>query len=177
VVLIDEIDKADADVPNALLDVLGNRALTNTLTGESIPADGRPMPLLIITTNEERELPPAFVRRCLVLNLNPPKGREPFIEWLTVRAQAHDDLAVDSEVTAKAADKVWTDRSAAARLGQQTVGLAEFIDLLSALTDITRQERTAAKRKKAQLAWLDRLSTYFLVKGADMPQSAGGRPV
>ena len=48
-------------------------------------------------------------------------------------------------------------------------------DLAGQAAQDTRDE--LAKRKKAQLAWLDRLSTYFLVKGADMPQSAGGRPV
>lgn len=81
VLLIDEIDKADADVPNALLDVLGNRSFTVPPLAHLPPvrAEGGRLPLIIITTNEERELPAAFVRRCVVLNLNPPGGDKGFV--------------------------------------------------------------------------------------------------
>ena len=53
VLLIDEIDKADADVPNALLDVLGNRSFTVPhLNHRTVRAEGGRLPLIIITTNE-----------------------------------------------------------------------------------------------------------------------------
>lgn len=174
VLLIDEIDKADADLPNALLDVLGNRSLFNPLTRKVIEAnEHRPMPLILITTNEERELPAAFVRRCLVLNLNPPPEPDAFQTWLIQRAQAHPSLqGLDEAVLQTAARKVWTDREAAQRLAQQTVGQAEYLDLLTALQDLTQSLHTASQRKKAQLEWLDKLARYFLVKGSGMPGAA-----
>ncbi len=171
VLLIDEIDKADADIPNAMLDVLGNNRFEVDWTGETVaPASGE-MPLIVITTNEERELPAAFVRRCLVLNLNPPADEANFVEWLVARAEAHPELEVAREVALRAAERVWTDRTAAAELGQQRVGLAEYIDLLRALCELTA-DASGKKRTNQQLAWLDRLGAYFLVKGADMEQAA-----
>jgi MoxR-like ATPase len=68
VLLIDEIDKADPDVPNALLRPLGDLAFTVEETGTSVTAQ-LPSPLIIITTNDDRDLPPAFLRRCVELNI------------------------------------------------------------------------------------------------------------
>lgn len=170
VLLIDEIDKADADIPNAMLDVLGNNRFEVEWTGETVaPASGE-MPLIVITTNEERELPAAFVRRCLVLNLNPPADEKAFVAWLVARAEAHTDLQVAPTVAARAAERVWTDRKAAEDLGQHRVGLAEYIDLLRALGELTAVFK-GQKRSSQQEAWLDRLGAYFLVKGADMEQA------
>lgn len=172
VLLIDEIDKADADVPNSLLDVLGNRSFHVPLTGEVVsPASGE-MPLILITTNEERELPPAFVRRCLVLNLNPPSKDEAFVAWLLQRGRVHRHLEVADTARESAARQVLKDRKAALQAGQPKVGLAEYIDLLTALDELTRHLAPDA-RSQAQSDWLDRLSQYFLIKGADAPQ--GGR--
>ena len=71
VVLIDEIDKADPDLPNNLLEVLGGLRFEVADTGLRVScASG--VPLIVITSNDERDLPPAFVRRCIVLNLQQP---------------------------------------------------------------------------------------------------------
>jgi MoxR-like ATPase len=70
VLLIDEIDKADPDVPNALLRPLGDLAFVVEETGERVAAQ-LPLPLIIITTNEDRDLPAAFLRRCVELNIAP----------------------------------------------------------------------------------------------------------
>lgn len=70
VVLLDEIDKADPDVPNNLLVPLGCMEFFVEETGTRVKA--RQPPLVIITTNDERELPKAFLRRCVVLNLPVP---------------------------------------------------------------------------------------------------------
>ncbi len=71
VVLIDEIDKADPDLPNNLLEVLGGLRFEVADTGLRVGcASG--VPLIVITSNDERDLPPAFVRRCIVLNLAQP---------------------------------------------------------------------------------------------------------
>lgn len=71
VVLIDEIDKADPDVPNSLLVALGDRRfdVTDLPDGEEVRESGAPS-LVVITSNEERDLPPAFVRRCVVLRVD-----------------------------------------------------------------------------------------------------------
>lgn len=62
VLLIDEIDKADIEFPNDLLHELDKMSFFVYETGETITAQQRP--IVIITSNNEKELPDAFLRRC-----------------------------------------------------------------------------------------------------------------
>jgi len=62
VLLIDEIDKADIEFPNDLLQELDRMEFYVYETGETIAAKVRP--IIIITSNNEKELPDAFLRRC-----------------------------------------------------------------------------------------------------------------
>ncbi len=62
VLLIDEIDKADIEFPNDLLQELDQMQFHVYETGETITARNRPV--VIITSNNEKELPDAFLRRC-----------------------------------------------------------------------------------------------------------------
>ena len=62
VLLIDEIDKADIEFPNDLLQELDKMEFYIYETGEVIKANHRP--IIIITSNNEKELPEAFLRRC-----------------------------------------------------------------------------------------------------------------
>ena len=62
VLLIDEIDKADIEFPNDLLQELDKMEFYVYETGQIIKADNRP--IVIITSNNEKELPEAFLRRC-----------------------------------------------------------------------------------------------------------------
>src|ERR1700686_2638214 len=62
VLLIDEIDKADTEFPNDLLQELDRMEFFVYETGETIKAVNRP--IVIITSNNEKELPDAFLRRC-----------------------------------------------------------------------------------------------------------------
>ncbi|WP_018995479.1 AAA family ATPase [Hirschia maritima] len=62
ILLIDEIDKADIEFPNDLLQELDRMEFFVYETGETIKAKKRP--LVIITSNNEKELPDAFLRRC-----------------------------------------------------------------------------------------------------------------
>jgi len=62
VLLIDEIDKADIEFPNDLLQELDRMEFYVYETGETIKAVNRPV--IIITSNNEKELPDAFLRRC-----------------------------------------------------------------------------------------------------------------
>jgi MoxR-like ATPase len=62
VLLIDEIDKADIEFPNDLLQELDRMEFFVYETGETVKAQQRP--IVIITSNNEKELPDAFLRRC-----------------------------------------------------------------------------------------------------------------
>ncbi|MCC5869579.1 MAG: MoxR family ATPase [Gammaproteobacteria bacterium] len=62
VLLIDEIDKADIEFPNDLLRELDRMEFSVYETGETVRARHRP--IIIITSNNEKELPDAFLRRC-----------------------------------------------------------------------------------------------------------------
>lgn len=62
ILLIDEIDKADIEFPNDLLHELDKMSFSVYETGETIKAKQRP--IIIITSNNEKDLPDAFLRRC-----------------------------------------------------------------------------------------------------------------
>lgn len=63
VLLIDEVDKADVEFPNDLLHELDRMRFTVAETGDVIAAKHRPV--VVITSNNEKELPDAFLRRCV----------------------------------------------------------------------------------------------------------------
>lgn len=63
VLLIDEVDKADLEFPNDILRELDEMQFTVMETGDEVVAKKRPM--VIITSNNEKELPDAFLRRCV----------------------------------------------------------------------------------------------------------------
>ena len=63
VLLIDEVDKADLEFPNDLLHELDRMRFASSETGEEIVASERPV--VVITCNNEKELPDAFLRRCV----------------------------------------------------------------------------------------------------------------
>jgi MoxR-like ATPase len=70
VLLIDEIDKADIEFPNDLLVELDRMEFHVYETGETIKAQQRP--IVLITSNNEKELPDAFLRRCFFHYINFP---------------------------------------------------------------------------------------------------------
>ncbi|MFZ1425477.1 MAG: MoxR family ATPase [Geminicoccaceae bacterium] len=156
VVLIDEIDKADAEVPNGLLEVLGNRSFQPHGLPERIEP-GKEWPLIVLTTNEERSLPAAFVRRCVlhVIELPSDEELEPF---LIARGQAHFPHT-DPAVLAEAARQLVVDRRAARTQRHFPLpGQAEYIDLVRAI--ITLAPDNVAEQHRL----LSRLSKLFLQK-------------
>jgi len=70
VLLIDEVDKADIEFPNDLLVELDRMEFFVYETGETVKAQHRP--IIIITSNNEKELPDAFLRRCFFHFINFP---------------------------------------------------------------------------------------------------------
>ena len=72
VLLIDEVDKADIEFPNDLLQELDRMSFHVYETGETIEAVHRPV--VIITSNNEKELPDAFLRRCFFHYISFPEA-------------------------------------------------------------------------------------------------------
>jgi MoxR-like ATPase len=73
VLLIDEIDKADLEFPNDLLHELDRMRFSIVETGDEVAA--RERPVVVITSNNEKELPDAFLRRCVFHFIDfPDKG-------------------------------------------------------------------------------------------------------
>ncbi len=151
VVLIDEIDKAHPDVPNALLVALGSNQLKIPYLDApvTIEADAAPplklsrdvqvsRVLVMVTTNEERELPRAFVRRCVTFRLKHPDA-----EQLAAIAGLHfagegEELSEDDAALALALGKrVWKLRNEA-EPGQRKPSTAEFLDAFKACHGFVR---------------------------------------
>lgn len=128
VVLLDEIDKADPDVPNDLLEPLGSFRFR--LDGKKVPVEAAEPPLVIITTNDERDLPRAFLRRCVCLTLPAPDD-----DRLLRIASGHfpdGDRALHEEV----AKKYFEVREEESKEGRRVPSTAEYLDAVSACREL-----------------------------------------
>lgn len=171
VLLLDEMDKAEPDLPNGLLETLGNYQFTvpyiNPKDSNDViknPVTANPAHLLVvITTNEERELPTAFVRRCLVHTLKMEEsaeqvnGIEKRYNWLIERGKLHFGNRISTPVYLRAAELLWSDRTAST-YSRYPPGLAEYIDLLGALQSLNHDE---------QQQRLEKIASYALKKELD----------
>lgn len=158
VLLIDEIDKADPDLPNGLLETLGNGEFHVPYGDITVrcPEKHTP-PLVIITTNEERELPAAFLRRCLVLQFEmPPKGHD-LVDFLAGRGHAHFGDKLSKAVYKAAAEQLVKDREQQSHALVKP-GQAEYLDLLRALPKI------AGDKEDKQLEALRKIEKFALKK-------------
>ena len=143
VVLIDELDKADPDVPNALLVPLGSLKFDVTDIGFTVTRAAPPQSsgessisrlLVVITTNEEKELPAAFLRRCIVHKLEHPDADRlvTIAKMHFARPPAREFSARDEEVAHSLALRVARLRSARQEAGRRPPGTAEYLDALRA---------------------------------------------
>lgn len=82
VVLIDDIDRADIDFPNDLLIELDERKFQIVETGEWVSAQSSP--IVIVTSSDDKALPPAFLRRCIFYYLEFP-APEQFLDIMAAR--------------------------------------------------------------------------------------------
>lgn len=154
VVLVDEIDKADPAVPNGLLDALGHGGF-NPRGGERVARlEGGPQPLVLITTNDQRELSDAFLRRCLVLHLN---VGEDVVAWLVKRGRVHHPQLA-ARVLEEAAQAVAGER-ARTPAGRCAPGLGEYLDLVAAVVGL-------APTTRRRVALLKDLAGFVLDKRA-----------
>jgi len=123
VLLIDEIDKADIEFPNDLLHELDAMRFVIRETGREVAATDRP--IVIITSNAEKELPDAFLRRCVFHYIEFP-GEELLAEICGVH---HPD--VDDKLLAGALRSFMAVRTV--RDLRKKPSTSELIDWLSAL--------------------------------------------
>ena len=123
VLLIDEIDKADIEFPNDLLHELDTMRFHILETGEEVVA--RQRPVVVITSNAEKELPDAFLRRCVFHYIAFP---EPVLMRQIVRVH-HPDL--DGALLSKCLVKFyWLRDQSGIRKRPST---SELIDWMGAL--------------------------------------------
>ncbi len=169
VVLIDEIDKADPSVPNGLLECLGNQGfhipqLSKTIT---LPK-GAKAPLVIITTNEDRELPAAFLRRCLVLQIefpDEPVAAKKFLIEGRARVFWNEDQ-VSNTVCENVARLLLNERKSARLAGGAIPGAAEYLDILRVLVNLSVAE-DPVERDSIQLAALAEINDFALKKNRE----------
>lgn len=144
VLLVDEIDKADPDVPNNLLKPLGSLCFEVTDLDNLLITAPTP-PLVIITTNEERDLPPAFLRRC-VQHTIPSFSKERLVKV----GLAHCPH-LDAAILERAADIVHgqtSDRASPNVAGSP----AEYLDLLRACETLEIDPASDLLRDIAKIA-------------------------
>ena len=118
VLLIDEVDKADLEFPNDLLHELDEMRFTISETSDEVVAKQRPV--VIITSNNEKELPDAFLRRCVFHFIEFPDRElmkrivavhHPHLEAAAARSGADQVLlAARAERAAQAAVDLGADR-------------------------------------------------------------------
>lgn len=129
VVLIDEIDKADPDVPNNLLVPLGSLEFTVSDAADAVVKAVVP-PIVVITTNDERELPNAFTRRCVVVKLEPP-DRKTLLQIAAAHFGPDRDLLYE-----QIADSLDAIAAAKKSHGLPVPSTAEYLDAIATCRDL-----------------------------------------
>lgn len=94
VVLIDEIDKAPRDLPNDILHEIDRMAFEVRETGERFEAPQDERPIVIFTSNSEKNLPEAFLRRCVFFHIDFPTG--PRLREI-VRSRMGPEMELDAQ--------------------------------------------------------------------------------
>lgn len=170
VLLIDEIDKADIDFPNDLLNELERMEFDipemklDTAQDKDSTIRAQARPIVIITSNSEKELPDAFLRRCLFHYIQPP-GEAVLRDIVTARYydEPEADLKlVDDALTVFVAlrksiqEKVLT-------LGKN-ISTSEFLDWFEALKYFSEQEENPAPFLQPFIAEVEQLNTQGLRK-------------
>ena len=143
VLLIDEIDKADPDFPNNLLVPIGSLEFTVdeiqypvTFQSQKDKFEVSDLPLIIITSNEERELPTAFIRRCVILRLDYPT-RENLINIATATIE---DGSNQKSIFEKVID-VFEMESDHEQKDVIRVSIAEYLDTVQAAIQLKLAEK------------------------------------
>jgi MoxR-like ATPase len=141
VVLLDEIDKADIDFPNDVLDVLDEyeffidelpqseeaKCLEKNEFGRRVSIGDRPRPIIIITSNREKRLPEPFLRRCLYVQLKFPDN-EADLRAIIERNLPGGAASIDATLLSAAAAAFAKIRAEIEGDAQKVPGISELID-------------------------------------------------
>jgi MoxR-like ATPase len=158
VLLIDEVDKADIEFPNDLLHELDKMRFRIVETNEDIAAKHRPV--VIITSNAEKELPDAFLRRCVFHFIDFPE------KDLMQRIVEVHHPKLDEALTAQAMDAFYRIRTMQRlRKRPSTSELVDWIHMLKTMgvKDIKLDKNlpflgTLLKKEQDLVAYADQLS-------------------
>jgi MoxR-like ATPase len=127
-ILIDEIDKASAGFANSLLVALGSLQFeVPPLANRVIMAAKDAIVLVIMTSNGERELPPALTRRCIVLRVNYPSSAD-----LVQITEDRWPMWMEDPSFRSSVESLAESLASSARLDSR-VSTAEFLDLVQVL--------------------------------------------
>jgi MoxR-like ATPase len=143
VVLLDEIDKAEPDLPNDLLGPLGTGKIAVPHRAEvrtSTPT------LVMITSNGERDMPPAFLRRCVHLELADPN--KPFL----IRVATAHFGPRDDELYQEVAERTLELQADAKAAGRRPPSTAEYLDTVRACIELDVRPRSTAWRRIEEAA-------------------------
>lgn len=159
VILIDEIDKAEPDFANGLLIPFGSYQFTIKEINETVQKEKQKSPpLIIITTNEERDLPLAFVRRCIVFEI-PSPDKQKLIDvgnqFLKSNYLDHKDFK-ESETLVNDLVQLFLDMKNKSK-EQSKPDIAEFLDSLKVCIEL--KEKGADLKK-----FFDEISSFTMNK-------------
>jgi MoxR-like ATPase len=157
VVLLDEIDKAEPDLPNDLLEPLDRLGF---LAPGNRPVDAAREVLVVITSNGERRLPPAFLRRCVQLELRLSDDPAEQQRFFVAVARAHFGVREDDRYQVIAREFV-DYRQAAAGRNRREPSTAEYLDTVRASLRFNVSPGTDSWKAIVEIA---------LWKDADLPE-------
>ena len=146
-VLIDEIDKAPRDFPNDLLNQIEELEFQVPELGAHFKADRKLLPVVVITSNSERQLPEAFLRRCVYHHIEFPKTLVALQTMLGPRLQT---LQLDSATLSAAAARFFSLRSD--KTFSRAPSTSELLDWLRALRAHGLREGVPFEQQTAALA-------------------------
>jgi MoxR-like ATPase len=155
VVLIDEIDKAEPEVANDLLEPFDVKTFRVAETGT--PVTKQRDVVLVVTTNDERDLPAAFLRRCIVHELTRPEP--PTLKKI---ARSHFGTELEDPGVARMIERVESLAAEAEAANLRQPGIAEFLDALHAIRVLAPQVMVEwdAERKKQEWDAITRLTMW-----------------
>ncbi len=157
VVLIDEIDKAPRDFPNDILNEIENMEFTVKESGQTFKAEKKFHPIIILTSNSEKNLPDAFLRRCVFYHIEFPSKQE-LSDIVNKRFNGSSDFA--PEFVSQAIDKFTDIRGLHLKKKPATAEFLNWLKILKAKDiDIDNLEDGQAE------AWM--LSFSILAKNSD----------
>ena len=106
VVLIDEIDKAPRDLPNDVLAALENLSFSISEIGKTYTADQYNRPIIIMTSNSEKNLPDAFLRRVTYYHI-PFPDEKALLEILKAKTKGLKDIHLEANYSSFWNDPWW----------------------------------------------------------------------